>query len=298
MAKEKEISYARFQEQFSSDEACQKYLFQVRFPNGFVCPKCGCIECYEINTRNLYQCKECRHQATVTSGSVMHRSHLTLRIWFWAIFLVSKDKRGYSAAQLSRELDLSYKTAWFLLQRIRSSMGQRDEKYSLSGIVELDDTYFGKATRGGKRGRGTKKTKVIVAVSKSDAGKPLFVRMQVIPNLKSKTIGKFVTSKIETGSHIQTDAYNSYRKPLSEKYEHDYKTFDPDDDMLHWLHIIIGNSKSFVLGTFHGLGKKYLQQYLDEFCYRFNRRFQPNIFSNLVVAVSYANPISLAELKG
>jgi len=298
MAQVKTIGYAEFQKRFSSEDMCRNHLFEVKFPNGFVCPKCGCIEYYSVNFRNLYQCKGCRYQASVTAGSVMHGSHLPLTVWLWAIYLVSRDKRGYSAAQLSRELDLPYKTAWFLLQRVRAAMSQRDEQYYLTGIVEFDDTYFGKPKKGGKRGRGTKKTKVVVAVSKSNEGKPHFVKMQVVPNLKAKTIGNFACSNIAEGSVIQTDAYHSYRKPLSEKYEHLYQVFNPEGEMLRWLHIIIGNAKAFVTGTFHGLDEKYLQRYLDEFCYRFNRRFQSDIFSNLLVAVVCAKSISLAELKG
>ena len=93
---------------------------------------------------------------------------------------------------------------------------------------------------------------------------PQFVKMQVVPNLKGKTIGKFAKCSITEGAIVQSDAYHSYRKPLAEKYLHDYQVLDADDDMLHWLHIIIGNTKAFVLGTFHGLGKKHLQSYLDE----------------------------------
>lgn len=297
MAKQKRIGFLEFQEQFGSEEACRKYLIELRWPNGFICPRCGCREYYCISTRNKYQCKNCRYQTSVTAGTVMDRSHLDLRIWIWAIYLIACDKRGYSAKQLSVELNLPYNTAWFLLHRIRKAMAQRDNNYVLSGIVELDDTYFGKAKKGGKRGRGTTKTKVLVALSKDEDDNPQFVKMQVVPNLKGKTIGKFAKCSITEGAIVQSDAYHSYRKPLAEKYLHDYQVFDADDDMLHWLHIIIGNTKAFVLGTFHGLGKKHLQSYLDEFCYRFNRRFvHGEIFSRLVCAVMASSPLRFADL--
>ena len=228
----------------------------------------------------------------------MHRSHLPLLTWFWAIYLVSKDKRGYSAMQLSKELDLPYNTAWFLLHRIRHAMGERDQIYHLFGTIELDDTFFGGKKKGGKRGRGSKKTKVIVAVSKSGEGKPRYVKMTVVQNLKSKTIEKFVLKNIQKKSTVQTDAYHSYRKPLAENYNHQYEVFDSDGEMLRWLHIIIGNAKAFVNGTFHGLEEKHLQRYLDEFCYRFNRRyFESNLFSHLLSAVASASPLTFAELS-
>jgi len=297
MAKQKRMGFREVQEQFYSEEACREYLFELRWPNGFICPRCGCREYYQISTRNKYQCKNCRYQTSVTAGTVMDRSHLDLRIWIWAIYLVARDKRGYSVKQLSVELNLPYNTAWFLLHRIRKAMAQRDDNYVLSGIVELDDTYFGKAKKGGKRGRGTAKTKVLVALSKDEDDNPQFVKMQVVPNLKGKTIGKFAKCSITEGAVVQSDAYRSYRMPLAEKYLHDYRVFDADADMLHWLHIIIGNTKAFVLETFHGLGEKHLQSYLDEFCYRFNRRFvHGEIFSRLACAVMASSPLRFADL--
>lgn len=137
----------------------------------------------------------------------------------------------------------------------------------------------------------------MVAVSKTDDGKPRFIKMKVVSNLKSVTIGKFATQNIAENSTIETDAYRSYRKPLAEKYEHQFEVFDSSSDMLHWLHTMIGNAKAFVNGTFHGLGDKHLQCYLDEFCYRFNRRYLKNrIFDRLLIAVTSASPLTFAEL--
>ena len=298
MSQEKEIGFIEFQKQFSSEEVCMEYLFNKRFKDGYICPVCGCTEGYQITSRDIYQCKQCRHQTSATSGTVMHRSHLPLTVWFWAIYLVSRDKRGYSAAQLSKELDLSYKTAWYLLHRIRFAMAQQESSCYLEGVIELDDTYFGTAGKGGKRGRGTSKTKVVVAVSKTGDGKPKAIKMKVVPNLKGKTIRGFAVENILSGSTIETDAYHSYRKPLSDDFLHKYEVFDPAAGALNWLHIMIGNAKAFVTGTFHGLDGKYLQCYLDEFCYRFNHRRNDDIFYCLTNAVTNSSPLSLAVLKG
>lgn len=297
MATKKRIGLEDIQRRFDSEEACRDYLFKLRWPHGFICPVCGCREYYHITTRHKYACKNCRYQASVTAGTVMDRSHLSLRTWIWAIYLVSRDKRGYSAMQMSRVLNLPYNTAWFLLHRIRNAMAERDSRYLLNGIVELDDTYLGKAKKGGKRGRGTTKNKVVVAVSKSEDGKPQYVKMQVVADLKGKTIAKFAKNSIADGSTVLTDAYRSYRKPLAEKYQHEYQVFDADSDMLKWLHIIVSNAKAFVSGTFHGLGKKHLQSYLDEYCYRFNRRAMGAIiFDRLLLAVTQSAPLRFADL--
>jgi transposase-like protein len=297
MAREERTGFEDIQKRFDTEDACREYLIGLRWPDGFVCPICGCKDYYPISGRQKFQCKSCRYQASVTAGTVMDRSHLSLRTWIWAIYLVSRDKRGYSAIQLSRELNLPYNTAWFLLHRIRHAMAQRDDNYMLTGIVELDDTYFGKTKKGGKRGRGTTKTKVLVAISKDEEGKPKYAKMRVVPDLKGKTIAKFTKSCIAEGAAVQSDAYRGFRKPLAEKYLHEYQVFDAESDMLHWLHIITGNAKAFILGTFHGLGKKHLQCYLNEFCYRFNRRYlHSDIFSRLLYAVTCSSTLRFADL--
>ncbi|GHT80723.1 hypothetical protein FACS1894130_12270 [Spirochaetia bacterium] len=129
----------------------------------------------------------------------MHRTHIGLLKWFWAIYLVSHDKRGVSAKRLERELEVSYPTAWTMLQKIRKAMGDCDADYQLAGMVELDDAYFGGPTEGGKRGRGTEKTQVLVGVSLTDKGNPLYVKMSVIDDLKNRTLVTFAEEKIKAG---------------------------------------------------------------------------------------------------
>jgi len=185
------MSLKEFTTQFHDETSWRKYLFQIRWPEGFICPHCGRKEYYYVGSRHKYQCKCCRHQTSLTAGTVLHKSHLPLLTWFWAVYLVSHDKRGHSALQLSAGLNLPYNTAWFLLHSIRHDMAERNSKYMLSGIVEIDDTYFGSMKKDGKRGRDTKKAKVIIAISKDENEKPQYLKMQVVPNLKSKTIEKF-----------------------------------------------------------------------------------------------------------
>jgi len=295
------MSFQEFCDMFPTEEACRQRLFRMRWPEGFVCPKCGSKEYGYLEGKKAYQCKDkyCRHQATVTAGTVMDHTRLPIRTWFWAIFIMATDKRGSSATYLSRALHLRYKSAWLLLQKLRTAMGNRDAKYLLAGIVEFDDSYFGGPKNGGKRGRGTSKTKVLVALSKDKNGKPKHLKMRVVPNLKGKTVGAFAVAAIADGSAIETDAYRSYRKPLAEKFDHKWKVFNPDSDMLAWLHTIVSNAKAFVQGTFHGLDGLRLQRYLDEFCWRFNRRHREDtIFFDLLRTVISAPKITYAELKG
>lgn len=186
MAKEKGMSLAEFNEKFESEAACEDHLLDLKKKEGVVCPKCGGITFYYIGSRKIFQCSGCRHQVSLTSGTAMHKTHLPLQVWFLAIYLIATDKRGCSASFLSKTLKVTYKTAWFLLHRIRHAMGERDSRYLLCGVVELDDTYYGGTKKGGKRGRGTDKIKFLVAVSKDEEGKPAFTKMSVVKDLKGK----------------------------------------------------------------------------------------------------------------
>lgn len=282
MAKAATISFKEFLTRYYTEEACREEMFRQRFPEGFVCPKCGCKEFSAIRSRNIYQCRSCRHQTSVTAGTVMHRTYLSLTVWFWAIYLCVTDKRGISAVQLSRTLGISYDSAWHLLERIRKAMGQRDEQYQLSGIVEMDDYFVGGPSHNGKRGRGTDKVKAVAAISKTEDGIPLFVRMKVVDDFKGKTLQQIVDQYFAEKTKVECDGYHSYRS--LENVTLRYSCYEAGD--LHWLHMAISNFKTFLLGTYHGRCV-HLQSYMDEFCFRFNRRNSANqLFFRLTRAIA------------
>lgn len=287
-----QMSIIEFKKKYDTEDKCRDFLFKSRFPNGFVCPKCGCHEYYFIKTRKMYKCKSCRNQMSVTSGTVMNGTHLKLTLWLWAMYLFSIDKRGCSAKNLSRILAVPYKTAWFILQRLRKAMENRENNYLLEGIVELDDTFVGAPTKGGKRGRGTNKMKIEVALSKTADGKPLYLKLKCLPNLKGVTIGKFAKKHIKEGSTIETDAAQAYKKTLAESYMHIFHVFDANSESLAWLHTMVSNMKAFISGTYHGVERKHVDLYLAEFCFRFNRRlFFENLYERLACA-SMSAPVS------
>ena len=287
MAKKKELSFSRFLKRFSTEKACADYLYQIKWPEGFVCPKRGCREHYPVQGYGRYQCKYCRHQTSLTANTVMHRTHLPLTKWFWAIYLVACDKRGISALALSGKIEVCYETAWYMLRRIRGAMEMRDQQYYLEGIVEFDDSYFGAKIKG-KEGRGAGNQPVFVAVSKDEKGHPVYLKMHTADNIQRPSVGSFVRGNIKPGSTVQTDGFRSYRQPLAQGgYIHEYQNFNADGELLKWLHSIIGNAKAFINGTYHGTSTKHMQMYLSEFCYRFNRRkFHGAIFDRLLVAIA------------
>ena len=236
----------------------------------------------------------------------MDRTQTPLRKWFLSFYFMSEDKRGISALSLKSKIGVAYQTAWSMCQKIRHAMSSRDENYKLSGIVEIDEAFFGSPTEGGKRGRGTDKTAVFVSVSLTEDGKPGYAKMKVVEpeegeNVDGETIKTFADNAIEKGSEIRTDGLNIYNSLAENGYTLSKKKYDPKNqpEHLHWTHIVISNVKALIDGTFHGLDSTHLQRYLDEFCYRFNRRwFSSGIFSKLINACLASTKISYHELIG
>jgi len=303
MAQEWPLPYRRmglldFQKCFPTERECYEYLVRTRFANGFACPHCGSPNSGMIRTRALRQCKACRAQISVTAGTIFHRTRTPLLHWFWAIFLVAKDKRGHSALQLSKELSVSYERAWLMMHKIRSAMSSRDARYSLDGVIEMDEAYFG-APDPGRRGRSTRRTKVLVALSLTEDGKPRFVKVQTIRRLDGRCIWGFAQRHFAPGSVVRTDGLRAYRCLAKKGFRHKaiVAAGSNAENLLHWVHILISNVKAFITGTFHGLDAKHIQRYLDEFCYRFNRRGREDeLFDRLLLACATAPPLTYDEL--
>lgn len=300
MRDEVQFSLTDFMEKYSNEEACERQLYAAKWPNGFVCHKCGATESWTIHANRrlpIYKCSSCHHQTTVTVGTVMEKSKLPLQKWFLAIYMMSNDKRGVSAKQLQRELRVAYQTAWSMSHKIREAMRQSAEA-QLGGIVQLDEIYVGGKKKGGKRGRGTQKSKVITAVSLDSDGRPKATRMQVVPNLRRKTIQRFIAQNIRAGSTLRTDSFRVYAQ-VAEGYTQEKEIGNPDSEHLKWLHVIVSNLKAYIHGTYHGLDTKHLQRYLDDFCYRFENRYgRGKQFFTLLRDCTLTKVVTFGELIG
>ncbi len=199
---------------------------------------------------------------------------------------------------LAKYIGVTLKTAWALLHKLRNAMGVRENTYKLGGSAEMDEAFFdGKAE--GKRGRGSEnKTEVAVVLQLDGNGRPQFLKMQVIPDAKGETLMSFARGNIIEGSTIHSDAFKSY-SALSGEYCCDMQKYNPkgDDKRLKWLHTMISNIKANIEGAYHGLEGTYLQRYLDEFCYRFNRRHSRKlVFEHLLACSVWAPCKAIAEL--
>lgn len=293
------ISLVQFQRKFRTEKDCKNRLLKMRWPQGFMCPRCGHDRYYELSKRGLYQCKACKYQCSVTAGTVMHRTRTALRKWFWAIFLFSNDKRGVSALQLSKKLDISYWVAWTMLHKIRKAMRDRDACYKLAGLIEVDDSYIGGSSNGGdKRGRGTKKIPLLIAASTNGEGIG-YAKMQMVESLHAEPVRRFLQAGVTPQQAVRTDGWQSYNvaEELGHAHEVERILGRKAHDVLKWVHILASNAKAFIIGTYHGLAGKHLQSYLDEYCFRFNRRNTGGqLFDRLLMACVASRGLTYSEL--
>ena len=267
-----ETNVLDWQKRYGTEEACAQALAQQRWPEGFRCPRCGHDHGYAITTRRSYECSKCHYQASLTAGTLFHSTNLSLIKWFWAIYLAVSDKGGISAMRLSKQIGVSWITASRMLRKIRIAMGHRDSLYRLHDLIEIDDAFVG-GKRSGKRGRGAEgKSVVLVAIENRDqrAG---FIAMQQVGAVTKESVGKFVQYHLPPDQEVRSDALAALLE-IGKTQHHAARVTPPDKagEWLPWVHIAIGNLKAFLLGTYHGVSSKYLQEYLNEFCYRFNRR--------------------------
>lgn len=268
-------SIVEFQEWFPTEETCEEYLVNSRWPDGFECPVCGDEEFYYLSTRRVLKCKANAHYTYLTAGTVMHGTRLPLKLWFWAAYLLTTETTGISALQLQRQLGIKrYEVAYNVLQKLRSSM-VRPDRDKIGPVVEVDDFYIGGPTTGGKRGRGTQKTPVIIAVQKlnNHAGR---VRLRQLEDVSEKSILSFINDDVQPKSTIVTDGFLSYINLRKHGFKHmPILQEDEEGKGLPLAHIMISNLKAWIKGTFHGVSPKHLQAYLNEFTFRFNRRKTP-----------------------
>lgn len=291
---------------FTTEEACEQYLIKMRWPDGMPCLQCGGKDFYpRLKERRAYQCRSCRFFNRPTAGTIFHRTRTSLHHWFVALFLVAFDKRGVSALLLAEELGLRYETAWAMLQRIRHAMAKRDSQYKLAHYVEMDEMFIGSPTEAKKRGRGTERTPVLVAVSyvPAEDGKEYvgFAKLRAVKNIDAPTIVRFAKDVIEKGSTIRSDGYTVYPPLEDNGFIHDRNPVGKRKAhvILPHVHTYISNLKAFIQGTHHGLAETHLQQYLDEFCYRFNRRKRrQEMFDRLLLACLEKEELPFSALTG
>ena len=282
-----------FQQMFQNETACLRYLEQVRWPSGFTCEKCAAGgDPFRLATRpRALVCRSCRHETSVTAGTIMHRTKTPLQVWFWAAYLVATQTPGISALEMQKKLGIPrYETAFQLMHKLRSAM-VRPDRDQIGGDwpLEMDIAFVGGKHKGGVQGK-TDKAPVVIAVEvrRKEVRDPhtgkvrkraLAGRMWLrkLSNKSAASVDKFAKDCIARGSVIVSDDGTEYTNLKSDGYDHRPVPMHNDrakmDAWLPMVSTVTANLKAWIDGTFHGVRKKHLQAYLNEFMFRFNRRF-------------------------
>ncbi len=298
-----------FYKHYPNEKSCRIAFKEMREKEGIVCKKCGNLTHYWKEKREEWECKKCRHQTRLRAGTVMQSSKLPFHYWFIAMHMITSTKKSFSAKEVQRQIGHKrYEPIWAMLHKLRLVMGLRDAKYTLAGEVELDEGFFETVSitrdksKALKRGRGSEKQTTVLVSAESKAvedellsakyntkKKVGFIKMKAIDSLKKKDMTKYVEELILQGSKVLTDGCNSYND-LYKDYEHEFSVVPKKESSkaLPWVHKVISNSKRLFLDIHHRIDADFIQSYLNEFCYKFNRRYFENIFERLLIAsVSY-----------
>ena len=279
-------TFYEFQKQFPDDEACLHQIMVSRYGGTELdCPKCGKHgKFYRMTKERGYVCQHCGHHLHPTAGTFMHRTRLPLHKWFFAMFLFSTSKHGVAARELQRQLDVSYKTAWRMAHEIRKYMADVDDEWPLDGDIEVDETYVGGKSTGGKRGRGAPNKTVIFGMLQRGGD----VMTKVVPNVKKKTLQPIIKEIVKQGSTVHTDELRSYSGLHNEGFEHKKVNHGAGEWVSGGSHVNSIESfwsrlKLSIRGTHVHVSQHHLWKYMKEFEYRYNRRDRNDaIFGDLV----------------
>jgi hypothetical protein len=298
----KEYRLVDFQRMFASEGACLQAISDARWPKGFICPNCEHDYGYRLSTRRAIQCALCRRQTSITAGTVFHKTKVPLRNWFWLIFLMTQDKGGISTLRAANLLGMHYTTVWFIMHKLREAMEDRLQGPLLAGFVEIDDAFIGGKSKGlGKPGRAlNNKKQVCVMVERLNrrAGDAAIV---VLPDALGETYVAAVESHLEPMTHVRTDGYPTNSSLHGRVGKLNMKKIEKleEEGPLENVDRVISLVKRYLLGTYHQYcSRAHLQRFLNEFCYRFNRRYQwYQLASRLVAACALCPPIEYAAIS-
>ena len=296
-------TFREFVQKFPDEATCAAYLEQLRWHSRFCCPACQAVGEPWRQTRGRLVCTACRHQTSVTASTIMDKTRTPLTTWFEAAWHLTTAKSGISAKTLERTLGISYRTAWAMLQRYRVAM-VRSERGQLSGAIEVDETLIGGVEQGGKRGRGTSKSIVVIAVEVKEPKGFGRVRMRHIPDASGAQLDQFVRDVASKDAIIRTDGWTGYNGLCEQGYRHERtilsSTGDPAHVAMPGVHRVASLLKRWILGTHQGsVVPEHLQSYIEEFTFRFNRRTSKSrglVFYRLLEQSMITGPVTAADV--
>ncbi len=292
-----------FMNRFPTEESCRIYFKEFRIKQGVICKKCQCTKHYWLKDKWQFQCSECSFRTGIRSGTIMENSRLPFKTWFLIFLFMSSTKKGISANELQKQVGHQrYQTIWSIMHRIRKLMGDRDDGYKLFDMVEFDEGYFEKATskKNSKlnRGRGSQRQSKVAVLAESTPIEQIesglksrvcrYFKMKVLPTHHASEVNGLIQKTVDLNAVIFTDKSTSYYdlRNLLEFHVTEKSSYETTNETLKWVHIAISNAKRTMLGIYHKINGKYLQNYLNEFTYKLNRRYCKSIFERLVIAVT------------
>ena len=299
------MNIINFINRFPDEASCIDFIKEQRSQQGVICKKCTGSRHYWLENKHSFQCASCGFRTSIKSGTVMENSNLPIRIWMMTITFITATKKGFSASELQKQLGMKrYEPVFRMYHKLRAVMGQRDDRYRLEDMVEYDEAYVGKSTKAQvrsklKRGRGTQKQSKVAVMAEStvledpESGKLnkscRYFKMKKIKNLEAKTAQALIKEYIDSDSVLQTDKSTTF-SDLSDCIDVHVREISGTKEgnfNLKWVHIAISNLKKH-LQTYHMISERMMQNYLDEFCYKLNRRyFGEKLFDRLIVAAIY-----------
>jgi hypothetical protein len=300
------LSMPEFLKDYGTETQCEQALEALRWPEGFRCPRGAGAAHYVVRdgVRKVFQCATCRHQASLIAGTIFQGTQLPLTIWFLAIYLISQAKTGLSALALKRQVGVSYPTAWLIHHKLMQVMGDRESRYVLAGNVQVDDAYLGGERSGGKVGRGSEnKVPFIAAVSLTEEGHPLHVRLTQVPGFTLKVVAIWAKTHLAPNSAVFSDGlacFGAVTEAGCSLHPTVMAGRKPKDaPEFKWINTILGNLKTSLSGCYHAFDfHKYAARYLAAFCYRFNRRFDlRSLHKRLLVAAVTTTPQPLRIIR-
>lgn len=291
-----------FVSKFTDEIACKEHFRDVRIKQGVICKKCGCISHYWLGSKWQFECKDCHFRTTLRSGTMMENSNLPFKVWYMTIFFMTLTKKGISACEMQRQLKYRrYKTIWALMHRIRSLMGRREDLYSLSDMIEFDEGFFKTACKqiernNLKRGKGSQRVENVGVLAESTPLENIedgtisnhcrYFKMKALDTQKAESVNDFLQKNVSSDSVIFSDMATNYKDIHKHVQEHltEKSSKETTKKKLRWVHIAIANAKRNFSGVNHKVDVNYLQNYLDEFTYKLNRRFCKDLFERVFIA--------------
>lgn len=297
---QEKITMREFQRRFATEKDCVDRLFKLRWPDGYSCPKCGHRRYSFHGVRKLYQCKKCKYQASVTAGTIFHKTRTSLVQWFWIVFIMTRQKSGVSMLSLQGMLGVkSYKTVWTMCHKIRKAMADQDGQHQWTGLVETLEAFL-KPAKSGSRPNKTEGRPSILVTVENRGDSPGFAMMKHVPGGAEEKDGGATTEEQPSNTrsrHGQDAAQEDVESGNSDDELNPLLISDRKPQRMRWARILLTNLKGNLRGVHHGVSEKHLHRYLAEFLYRFNRRaWSSQLLNRALKACVSVRPITYEEL--